>query len=269
MYVCSQFNNMKEIPLGLSGKVALVDDEDYEYLTQRKWHLHNGYACMYKRGIRYRMHRILMDAKIGQIVDHIDRVKLNNQKYNLRIVTPVVSAQNTGPKKRTEAGSQYKGVYHSTGGNWVMVTDVGGIRQRGTYKTEIAAAHAYNKAVRSTSDVAYINDLSDTGMSDIQLDQLVIDMVCQVKRIKRSEYSSDIIWKPGNYMNGAWYPTIKTEDGRKIRLGAFEHEEYAIVAYQAVKDYIESTCAVIVKDIYGEFDKFEIQDNSRMDISHC
>lgn len=54
---------MKKIPL-TQGKFALVDDSDYEWLNQWKWHFHNGYAVMSgPRGTEKREH-ILMHREI-------------------------------------------------------------------------------------------------------------------------------------------------------------------------------------------------------------
>lgn len=259
---------MKEIPLGQSGKVALVDDEDYEYLTQRKWHLHGGYVFMRKCRVRYSMHRIIMDAKVGQLVDHIDRDKLNNQRSNLRFVTPLISAQNSGPKSTTSS-SKYKGVHLARSGNWRMMTNMGGIYSGMTYTNEVAAAHAYNIQVRLRSPHAYINDLSDTGMTTEELDQLVIDSAYTRSQIKVSDESTDITWRAGSYMNGAWYPVVKTEY-KRFKLGAFEYEEHAIVAYNAVKQHIESNglpADIQTGDLPSPLDVFGTDVLGRIDIS--
>lgn len=85
---------MKEIPL-TKGKVALVDDEDYEKLSKNKWHAswdgHNWYAA---RGVRIgnkikkiSMHREILNAPKEMQVDHINGNGLDNRKENLRLCT--------------------------------------------------------------------------------------------------------------------------------------------------------------------------------------
>jgi len=82
---------MKTIPL-TQGKVALVDDEDYEYLNQWKWRAHkngNTYyairtACKSKEQTIY-MHRVILNASNGVDVDHINSNGIDNQKLNLRL----------------------------------------------------------------------------------------------------------------------------------------------------------------------------------------
>ncbi len=90
---------MKEIPL-TQGKVALVDDEDYEYLTQWKW-CYNRYAvrCIGPKNHRQRiaMHQVILNPPEGLETDHIDRNKLNNQRSNLRAVTRSENMQNKAP----------------------------------------------------------------------------------------------------------------------------------------------------------------------------
>ena len=89
---------MTEIPL-TQGKVALVDDEDYERLNQFKWYAKKDYRCNIWYAIRntqyidgkrkqIRMHREIMNI-IGDIkkVDHINGNGLHNLKENLRVGT--------------------------------------------------------------------------------------------------------------------------------------------------------------------------------------
>lgn len=101
---------MKEIKLN-KGKVALVDDGDFEYLSQFKWYVVNGYAVRNKPGggNQVRMHREIMNAPAGLCVDHKDMDKLNNQKGNLRLCT---RAQNHMNRKKQSCGraSRFKGV---------------------------------------------------------------------------------------------------------------------------------------------------------------
>ena len=103
---------MKEIQL-TQGKVALVDDEDYEYLNQWKWHVSNG---NYARRTIYNfklckalfMHREIMKVSKGLLVDHINGNSLDNRKLNLRICTNSQNLRNR--LKNINNTSGYKGV---------------------------------------------------------------------------------------------------------------------------------------------------------------
>lgn len=111
---------MKEIKLGgkhCNGAVVMVDDEDFEYLNQFSWHGHKHHAGkLYvkrklKNGKHGIMHREIMKAEKGQIVDHIDRNPLNNQKSNLRFCDYSQNCKNRSPWKN--GTSKYMGVYKS------------------------------------------------------------------------------------------------------------------------------------------------------------
>lgn len=108
---------MKQIKLTL-GQVALVDDEDFEFLNQFKWQAVKKPNTFYAvknfpngkgKQISVYMHRIILQLKDSKIhCDHKDGNGLNNQKYNLREAT---HAQNQRNKKARETGtSRYKGV---------------------------------------------------------------------------------------------------------------------------------------------------------------
>lgn len=86
---------MKEIRLSGAnpdGICALVSDEDFERLSRYRWYVHRAkgsltiYAKSQSRPTLY-MHREVMRADAGQIVDHADGDGLNNQRENLRFVT--------------------------------------------------------------------------------------------------------------------------------------------------------------------------------------
>lgn len=153
---------MKEIKL-TQGKVALVNDEDYDWINQWKWyaakHRNTFYAVRSVRiGINKRktvkMHRIVLglnDRKI--IIDHSDMNGLNNQRNNLRIAS--FSENNSNVKSYKNSSSKYKGVtlrkydgskYGETH-YWVArIRKNNVLYQLGSFKSEIAAAKAYNFA---------------------------------------------------------------------------------------------------------------------------
>lgn len=112
---------MKQIPL-TQGKMALVDDADYEELSKKKWWFRNvrsekrvGYACRsvriggHKRSVM--MHRQVLglgwDTSIQ--VDHIDGNGLNNQRSNLRVCDNSKNHMNQGVLKNNTTG--YTGIY--------------------------------------------------------------------------------------------------------------------------------------------------------------
>ena len=109
---------MKEIQLSKHGKnkgryVALVDDEDYEYLNQFNWYAHKDQSTYYaRRNVKInnvhtveRMHWVVMGRKW---VDHINHNGLDNQRHNLRECTKHQNLMNRRPERLS--ASKYKGV---------------------------------------------------------------------------------------------------------------------------------------------------------------
>jgi hypothetical protein len=100
----------KEIKL-TQGKLALVDDEDFEWLNQWKWYYHDGYALRMSLGSNrksIRMHRIIMNTPDNMEPDHINGNTLDNRKYNLRNCTHAENLCNS--KIQINNASGYKGV---------------------------------------------------------------------------------------------------------------------------------------------------------------
>lgn len=154
---------MKEIKLS-QGKVALVDDEDYEYLNQWEWHAaKNGntyYAGRYfkinGKQTLIKMHRLIANTPDGLIVDHIDHNGLNNQKSNLRNCTPQENCFNS----IAWGISKYKGVRKS--GNKFRSSIYVNNKEiyLGVFDREEDAAIAYNEAVKKyRGEFANINQL--------------------------------------------------------------------------------------------------------------
>jgi hypothetical protein len=109
----------KEIPL-TQGYVAIVDDDDYDDLSQYRWHViktkAHVYAARHERGkgIKHRMilmHRQIMGEPDGMDVDHRDRNSLNNRKENLRICTRsqnMANMEKRAGKTATEKGVDWR-----------------------------------------------------------------------------------------------------------------------------------------------------------------
>ncbi len=143
----------REIPL-TRGRVALVDDEDYIRLSPYKWYATTaGYAATRSDpdhpGRHHYMHRVIMQARRGQIVDHINGDTLDNRRANLRFVTQTQNLQNSRPNRRTRSG--YKGVnWNKVHGWWEACIQVNGVRHHlGTFDDPLIAAKAYDAAART------------------------------------------------------------------------------------------------------------------------
>lgn len=101
---------MKLIKL-TQGKFAIVDDEDFELLSQYSWHFHStGYART--SNPKLYMHRLILKSKKEDICDHINRNRLDNRRENLRIVSPTQNSINTSIRKDNSSG--YKGISWSS-----------------------------------------------------------------------------------------------------------------------------------------------------------
>jgi hypothetical protein len=134
------------IPL-TKGKVAIVDRDDYDWLCQWRWVFSsNGYAMrtITENGRRrfFQMHRVIMGAQRGQLVDHIDGNRLNNTRDNLRIVTRSQNNWNRRPNK----GHRYKGVYSHARGWHARIRYLNKRIHLGYFDDPVTAARVYDAA---------------------------------------------------------------------------------------------------------------------------
>jgi len=148
---------MKTIEL-TQGKVALVDDADYLYLNQFKWHAHLHYSGRIWYAIRgtvrddgrkttIPMHRVIMKARPDEQVDHIDHDGLNNQRINLRLCTVSQNAGNSNKHKHSR--NPYKGVHLTDSGRYRAYITINSRRiNLGRFDDPIEAAEAYDAKAR-------------------------------------------------------------------------------------------------------------------------
>jgi hypothetical protein len=153
----------KEIQLA-QGEVALVDDEDFEWLNQYRWHINDsGYAVRnvskkIAKNKTVRMHREIMNTPFDLETDHINGNRLDNRKTNLRICTSAQNKKNA--KKRTDNTSGYKGVdWDKINGKWRAKILVNGKQITiGRFANIDDAAHAYDEvAEKQYGEFASLN----------------------------------------------------------------------------------------------------------------
>jgi len=140
---------MKKILL-TQNKFALVNNRDYEWLCQYKWHAHKAmytfYAC---RGIRIdgrratvSMHRVVLGLKPGdgKEIHHIDKNGLNNRRSNLRICSR--------SENMRDCSIPDKGIYRHKGA-WIARIQLRGKRKYlGSFSSSRDAQKAYNLAAQ-------------------------------------------------------------------------------------------------------------------------
>ena len=143
---------MKTINL-ISGKVALVDDADYERVSRHKWYSDKKARTEYAQGKMkgnktIRMHRLILDVPRGTEVDHINGDGLDNRRSNLRLCSRAENTRNRRKIKGTS--SKFKGVYwYKNAKKWsasIMSNDK--TIYLGFFTDENLAAKAYDKKAK-------------------------------------------------------------------------------------------------------------------------
>jgi len=134
------------------GKSAVVDDADFEWLSQWKWQAQKVRRTWYAVRTFWKdgkcqtvlMHKEILHSR-GQ-VDHRDRDGLNNRRGNLRGATH--SQQQANSRKREGCTSPFKGVtWDAARGKWrAQIKVFGKGRIIGRFATEEEAAMAYDSA---------------------------------------------------------------------------------------------------------------------------
>lgn len=149
---------------------ALIDLSDIEKVGKHRWYASTkGYV---KSQDNLRLHRLVMDAPDGYLVDHVNRIPLDNRKSNLRLCTPAENSRNVGVSQSNSTG--FKGVYFEKLNNKyrARIKYNGKRVSLGCYENAVDAAIAYDKkAIELFGDFAYTNFpkdnyivLSDSGV---------------------------------------------------------------------------------------------------------
>ena len=159
---------MKEIPL-TQGKVALVDDTDYEELNQYKWHACNWrgdfYAMRHPPRVNGKQSTIQMSRQVLGLecgdrrqADHQNHNTLDNCQSNLRICTQQENLMNGKP--HSDSTSKFKGVsWHKQHNKWHARIYINGkTKHLGLWDMEEVAALRYDMvAIREFGEFAYLN----------------------------------------------------------------------------------------------------------------
>lgn len=149
---------MKKIPL-TQGKFALVDDEDFERVNAFKWYLGNLHGKLYALHCRWNsktnkketiyLHRVVLQCRKSQSIDHISGDGLDNRRVNLRKCRHGLNVRNRLKSKNNTSGFKGVGWWHNRG-RWGKF--VSSIRHRGkliflgSFQSAMEAAKAYDRA---------------------------------------------------------------------------------------------------------------------------
>ena len=238
---------MARIPLN-QGKFAIVDDEDFEYLNQWKWSFTpgRGYATRTDRSGNSQktvsMHREILKPGVGQQVDHINRIRLDNRKENLRICTPGQNACNAS-KRKDGVTSKHKGVYfNERNGKYSAYIQIDRDRRfLGYYEKEDDAAYYYNSKVGELhGEFAVYNELPQNYTPSAPFAPLNA-------RGSYSEYRGVTFDK----RERKFIAQIQYDRGKRKRIGGYRTEREAALAYNewAVKLHGEKAKLNEVADI--------------------
>lgn len=186
---------------------VLVDAEDWERVSQHKWHVRrnknqNGWCDQFyvrtmmpmpegkwytytsKKGLSYKhqqqrslhLHRFLMDVPGNMVVDHISGDTMDNRKSNLRICTLVENFRNRKRNKNNTSG--YKGVHYAKKAKdmirefsnpWIARISLDGKRKFiGSYNTPEEAGKAYDAfAKEHYGEFARLNFPEENNVSQV------------------------------------------------------------------------------------------------------
>ena len=106
--------------------IVIIDVDDYDTCKKHVWYLDSsGYARTTIDNKKVRLHRFLLSPKKNEVVDHINRNKLDCRRNNMRIATRQENSINRGLQSNNHSG--ISGVYFGKQGYWIAKLQRGNI----------------------------------------------------------------------------------------------------------------------------------------------
>ena len=158
---------MKYITL-TRGLSATLDDEDFKFINKFNWCIRTNrgghyYAVSKIGGKIVYMHRLIMNAKLGEAIDHIDGNGLNNTRSNMRLATQSQNKMNSIKSRRNTSGFKGVSYCHDKHRNrpWrALIRFSNRLIHLGHFETSEEAAIAYNRAA-----LKYFGEFAKTNES--------------------------------------------------------------------------------------------------------
>lgn len=232
----------RQIPL-TKGKSATVDAEDYESLAAHKWHAMcdvdgRYYAARRDMSSRKRvfMHRQILGAPPGAVVDHASGDTLDNTRANIRICSPRENQRNITSSKNQKLGG-YKGIRRDTTNPnlWNAHIHAGvpasdgraRIVYLGRFRDAESAARRYDAAA-----IEYFGDFANTNFPKSEYTPEVLALIKATGGLSRNQVK-------GGYRGvsrlrrGGWTAVLTARGERVVHLGTFGDAETAARAVDA------------------------------------
>jgi hypothetical protein len=158
----------RRIYLG-EGYWTILDLLDYYRLRKYRWIVGGKDGKFYamravkvsEREIKLiSMHREIMNAPAGMLVDHRNRNSLDNRRANLRLATPSQNSYNRQKINSKKTSSKYRGVtYNKRDNKWTSRIKVNGkTLWLGYFDNEMDAGRVYDKAaIKYYGEFAHLN----------------------------------------------------------------------------------------------------------------
>lgn len=234
--------------IDISGFRVQVDDEDVERIMQNKWHLQRSKrhldlgiyyflssACKHTGMPDLRLHRFIMNAPAGYVVDHINRDTLNCHKSNLRVTTQTQNIFNRGHQRNNKSGN--RGIYLSgTDGKWYVSFVIKGKTTHYSFFTQESAQCVAEWIIHNILTDRDVNCIKDTygefpaTYSEDALNDLEIFKTKTLHGVRKDSCTAYRGVHPAAY--GKYVASFQRK-GTVYNLGSFNSEEAAAIAYDA------------------------------------
>lgn len=211
---------------------TLINNCDLDLINQYLWNVtddgFNPYACCKIDGTIVRMHRLIMNAREGQIVDHINGNTLDNRRENLRFVTASQNAINR--RRRSDNKSGVTGVYFSKAHNrWFACINIDKKKQTiGLFKTMEEAVEARKqKEIEIYGEFARPEELKDK-QAEIKSFEPTHNILRRASKRNKTG-KKGVRFHPNRNKRNPYSARIAC-NGRDIHLGYFKTYEEACAA---------------------------------------